>query len=58
MDWQNPMDMKRVVLGVIKLAAITKDNPVPPLFINPGVGCGYTASKRTSPFYFHPMGLT
>ncbi|CAI6092075.1 unnamed protein product [Clonostachys chloroleuca] len=49
MDWQNPMDTKRVVLGVIKLAAKTEDNPVPPLFINPGGpgGSGIEAVLRT-----------
>ena len=39
MDWQNPSKDKRVVLGVIKLAAKSKPQggSVPPLFVNPGV---------------------
>lgn len=37
MDWLNPSDRKRVVLGVIKLPAKSKNNKVSPLFINPGV---------------------
>ena len=37
MDWQNPTEDQRVVLGVMKRPAKTKDNPMPPLFINPGV---------------------
>jgi hypothetical protein len=37
MDWLAPSDDKRVVLGVIKLPAKTNDNPVSPLFVNPGV---------------------
>ncbi|KAF4438465.1 alpha beta hydrolase fold family [Fusarium austroafricanum] len=36
MDWLEPSDDKRVVLGVIKLPAKSKDNPVSPLFVNPG----------------------
>ncbi|KAK5990010.1 Serine protease Hip1-like protein [Cladobotryum mycophilum] len=36
MDWQDPSDANRVVLGVIKLAARTKDESLPPVFINPG----------------------
>jgi len=36
MDWQNPSETERVVLGVIKLPAKTKGYSVPPLFINPG----------------------
>ncbi|KAM0224956.1 hypothetical protein ACHAPA_001599 [Fusarium lateritium] len=36
MDWLEPSDDKRVVLGLIKLPAKTKDNPVSPLFVNPG----------------------
>ncbi|KAG9505420.1 hypothetical protein J7337_002389 [Fusarium musae] len=36
MDWLAPSDDKRVVLGVIKLPAKTNDNPVSPLFVNPG----------------------
>ncbi|KAF4470926.1 alpha beta hydrolase fold family [Fusarium albosuccineum] len=36
MDWNDPSDDKRVVLGVIKFAAKSKDKPVSPLFINPG----------------------
>ncbi|KAF5027239.1 hypothetical protein F66182_655 [Fusarium sp. NRRL 66182] len=49
MDWLEPSDDKRVVLGVIKLAAKTKDNPVPPLFINPGGpgGSGVSLLKKT-----------
>lgn len=37
MDWLKPSDNKRVVLGVIKLPAKNKSNPVSPLFVNPGV---------------------
>ena len=37
MDWLKPSDHKRVVLGVIKLPAKNKSNPVSPLFVNPGV---------------------
>jgi hypothetical protein len=37
MDWLKPSDNKRVVLGVIKLPAKSKNNPVSPLFVNPGV---------------------
>ncbi|KAI6783873.1 uncharacterized protein J7T54_001749 [Emericellopsis cladophorae] len=36
MDWQNPSETDRVILGVIKLSAKTKGYSVPPLFINPG----------------------
>ncbi|CVL07933.1 uncharacterized protein FPRN_04882 [Fusarium proliferatum] len=36
MDWLAPSDDKRVVLGIIKLPAKTKNNPVSPLFVNPG----------------------
>ncbi|KAM0346455.1 hypothetical protein ACHAPU_005520 [Fusarium lateritium] len=36
MDWLKPSDDKRVVLGVIKLPAKSKSNPVSPLFVNPG----------------------
>lgn len=38
MDWLEPSDKKRVVVGVIKLPAKSKDNPVSPVFVNPGVG--------------------
>jgi hypothetical protein len=38
MDWLEPSDDKRVVLGLIKLPAKSKNNPVSPLFVNPGVG--------------------
>lgn len=38
MDWLDPSDKKRVVVGVIKLPAKSKDNPVSPVFVNPGVG--------------------
>jgi hypothetical protein len=37
MDWLKPSDSKRVVLGVIKLPAKSKNNTVSPLFVNPGV---------------------
>ncbi|KAI6772689.1 hypothetical protein HG530_003647 [Fusarium avenaceum] len=36
MDWLEPSDDKRVVLGLIKLPAKSKNNPVSPLFVNPG----------------------
>ena len=45
MDWQNPSETERVVLGVIKLPAKTKGYSVPPLFINPGV-CNKVAGLR------------
>lgn len=38
MDWQSPEKSRKVILGVIKLAAKSEENPVPPLFMNPGVG--------------------
>lgn len=38
MDWLDPSDKQRVVVGVIKLPAKSKDNPVSPVFVNPGVG--------------------
>lgn len=37
MDWHDPTDNKRVVLGVMKLPAKVRSGPVAPLFINPGV---------------------
>lgn len=37
MDWKTPSDEERVTLGVVKLAAKSKENPLPPVFINPGV---------------------
>ncbi|KAJ4268709.1 hypothetical protein NW762_002777 [Fusarium torreyae] len=48
MDWLEPSDDKRVVLGVIKLPAKSKDNPVSPLFVNPGGpgGSGVSLVKR------------
>ncbi|QPC74210.1 hypothetical protein HYE68_004962 [Fusarium pseudograminearum] len=48
MDWLNPSDRKRVVLGVIKLPAKSKNNKVSPLFINPGGpgGSGIAFVKR------------
>ncbi|EEU46614.1 uncharacterized protein NECHADRAFT_100212 [Fusarium vanettenii 77-13-4] len=36
MDWLDPSDKQRVVVGVIKLPAKSKDNPVSPVFVNPG----------------------
>ncbi|WZH44368.1 Ribosome biogenesis protein RLP24 [Fusarium acuminatum] len=36
MDWLEPSDDKRVVLGLIKLPAKSKNNTVSPLFVNPG----------------------
>lgn len=38
MDWQSPEKSRKVILGVIKFAAKSEENPVPPLFMNPGVG--------------------
>ncbi|KAF4973244.1 hypothetical protein FSARC_399 [Fusarium sarcochroum] len=48
MDWLEPSDDKRVVLGIIKLPAKSKDNPVSPLFVNPGGpgGSGVALVKR------------
>ncbi|KAJ4141486.1 hypothetical protein NW768_000699 [Fusarium equiseti] len=48
MDWLKPSDHKRVVLGVIKLPAKNKSNPVSPLFVNPGGpgGSGIAFVKR------------
>lgn len=37
MDWQNPSEEERVILGVMKRPAKTTENLMPPLFINPGV---------------------
>ena len=37
MDWQEPSEDQRVVLGIIKLPAKSTDNPVSPVFFNPGV---------------------
>ncbi|PNY23285.1 Carboxylesterase A [Tolypocladium capitatum] len=36
MDWMDPSENERVTLGVVKLAAKSKENPLPPVFINPG----------------------
>ncbi|KAF4983222.1 hypothetical protein FZEAL_1325 [Fusarium zealandicum] len=36
MDWLDPSDDQRVVLGVMKLAAKSKDKHFSPVFINPG----------------------
>ncbi|KND95170.1 Carboxylesterase A [Tolypocladium ophioglossoides CBS 100239] len=36
MDWKDPSDNERVTLGVVKLAAKSKKNSLPPVFINPG----------------------
>ncbi|UNI14096.1 hypothetical protein JDV02_000768 [Purpureocillium takamizusanense] len=36
MDWQNPSDEERLVLGVTRLLAKSKENPLPPVFVNPG----------------------
>lgn len=38
MNWQDPTDERRVILGVMKLPAKSKGPSVPPLFMNPGVG--------------------
>ncbi|KAM0241227.1 hypothetical protein ACHAPO_002032 [Fusarium lateritium] len=48
MDWLKPSDSKRVVLGVIKLPAKSKNNTVSPLFVNPGGpgGSGIAFVKR------------
>lgn len=35
MDWQDPSDDKRVVLGVVKRPAMKRS--LPPVFVNPGV---------------------
>ena len=37
MNWQDPTDERRVILGVMKLPAKLRGPQVPPLFINPGV---------------------
>ena len=37
MDWLDPTDEERVVLGVIKLAAKEKGSHLSPVFVNPGV---------------------
>ncbi|KAM0436791.1 hypothetical protein ACHAPT_002502 [Fusarium lateritium] len=51
MDWLDPSDQKRVVVGVIKLAAKSKDNPVSPVFVNPGGpgGSGVSFLKKAGP---------
>ncbi|RSL41736.1 hypothetical protein CEP53_012580 [Fusarium sp. AF-6] len=51
MDWLDPSDKKRVVVGVIKLPAKSKDNPVSPVFVNPGGpgGSGVTFVKKSGP---------
>ncbi|GJN69031.1 hypothetical protein PLICBS_003077 [Purpureocillium lilacinum] len=36
MDWQNPSDKERVILGVTRLPARSTKNPLPPVFVNPG----------------------
>ncbi|OAQ84769.1 alpha beta hydrolase fold family [Purpureocillium lilacinum] len=36
MDWQNPSDKERVILGVTRLPARSTMNPLPPVFVNPG----------------------
>lgn len=46
MDWQSPEKSRRVVLGVIKLAAISRESTVPPLFMNPGAS--FTTSLSLS----------
>ncbi|KAF4121185.1 TAP-like protein [Geosmithia morbida] len=53
MDWRKPSEDKRVVLGVIKLPAKSKNSTVPPLLINPvGIStpradCWANTQKRT-----------
>lgn len=37
MDWLDPTDEERVILGVVKRAAQTQKNLLPPIFVNPGV---------------------
>lgn len=37
MDWLDPTEEQRVVLGVIKLAAKSKGKNFSPVFVNPGV---------------------
>ena len=37
MDWLDPTDDERVLIGVIKLAAKSKDKRCAPVFVNPGV---------------------
>ncbi|KAH7272815.1 Alpha/Beta hydrolase protein [Fusarium solani] len=51
MDWLDPSDKKRVVVGVIKLPAKSKDNPVSPVFVNPGGpgGSGVSFLKKSGP---------
>ncbi|KAM4060332.1 alpha/beta hydrolase fold domain-containing protein [Hirsutella rhossiliensis] len=36
MDWQDSSNSERVTLGVMKLPARSKENPLPPVFANPG----------------------
>ncbi|KAF4511368.1 hypothetical protein G6O67_003174 [Ophiocordyceps sinensis] len=36
MDWQDESNSERVTLGVMKLPARSKKNPLPPVFVNPG----------------------
>lgn len=47
MDWQNPSEEQRVVLGVMKRPAKTTENLMPPLFINPGVSYSAVLSVWT-----------
>ncbi|UPK89475.1 hypothetical protein LCI18_000410 [Fusarium solani-melongenae] len=51
MNWLDPSDKKRVVVGVIKLPAKSKDNPVSPVFVNPGGpgGSGVSFVKKSGP---------
>lgn len=50
MDWQNPSEEQRVVLGVMKRPAKTKENLMPPLFINPGVSGSSKSVRRDADF--------
>lgn len=48
MNWQNPSEQDRVVLGVIRLKATTGNNKLPPVFINPGVSAALSNNVTRS----------
>lgn len=49
MDWLDPTEEQRVVLGVIKLAAKSKGKNFSPVFVNPGVSLSdvFNDERRT-----------
>lgn len=46
MDWQDESNSERVTLGVMKLPARSKKNPLPPVFVNPGVCLSLWSSRQ------------